>query len=379
MSSDNFTKVFDVLDSGFKNWWFPVFGLIFVVVGLVIFFEPKVVSKTGISHLNFQSKWQTFFRYFFLGFAILWTSIAFYSTCSSHRRRKTLVEEGACLIVEGPVENFVPMPYAGHADESFSVSGIQFRYSDYEVADGFNNTSSHGGPISKDSFVRICYDPSDNQILRLEVRDFKGQQKDHSQTENPFSRPRDFPEVNGKNSVSRLPWYSNLFIILYFLDFLALLNLFVPYVKTYYCLKTSTVNDCAVPLSFDRGKKVKLRNSILFWDNKTQGIWLRPRGFNLFQIQLMVAKLNVDELGKSIISQEIRFSSGFPFILALFLSTAYQFFTVAIPAYAEEPSSAQFLGIAAVMFVIFGFLNLKRLCSRMETLVQDALSEIKEI
>jgi len=59
------------------------------------------------------------------------------------------------------------MPYTGHADESFNVAGVHFRYSDFGATDAFNNTASHGGPITKDSYVRICYDPSGNAILRL--------------------------------------------------------------------------------------------------------------------------------------------------------------------------------------------------------------------
>ncbi len=57
----------------------------------------------------------------------------------------------ACTVVEGRITNFVPMPYEGHADENFAVSGVQFSYSDYGVSDAFNNTSSHGGPIKAGS------------------------------------------------------------------------------------------------------------------------------------------------------------------------------------------------------------------------------------
>lgn len=95
------------------------------------------------------------------------------ATYSQHLRHQSLAEGNACRIVEGHVENFVPMPYGGHSSESFVVSGVTFRYSDFNVTDAFNNTASHGGPIRSDSYVRICYDPSDKAILRLEVRDPK--------------------------------------------------------------------------------------------------------------------------------------------------------------------------------------------------------------
>ena len=374
-----FVKVFDVSDSGFKDWEFSAFGLIFVAVGLVVFFSPQIVKATGIPYLNVQSAWKTFFRCSLLGFAILWTTITFFATYSEHRRHKALAQENNCRVVEGPVEHFIPMPYSGHADESFSVSGVQFRYSDFGATDAFNNTSSHGGPIDKDSYVRICYDPSGNKILRLEIRDFKGQVKDYSNTTSIFPTPADFRRTANDNPANKLPWYSNLFMVLYILDFVATLNLFLPYLKTFFRLKTTPIVDCAIPYALEDRKKTKLRNSLVFWDRENGAIWLRPRGFNLFQAPLMVAKLNTDRFDKLIIEQEIRFSSGFPFVMALFFWTAYQLFSVAMPANASVPSPGQFVGFGALMFLVVGFVQLRMLRSRMEKMVQDALSELKEM
>jgi hypothetical protein len=379
MSSDNFVKVFDVMDSGFKDWSFSAFGLIFVVIGLVIFFGPKAIRATGAPLFNFQSKWQKFFKYYFLGFSVLWTSVMFFSTYSQHQRHKKLIEEGGCKVVEGPVENFVPMPYGGHGDESFTVSGVRFQYSDFTVTDGFNNTSSHGGPINKDSNVRICYDPSGNHILRLEIRNFKGQIKDYSKTDSPFPKPGDFPTVNGKPPIGKPPWYANLFIIFYFLDILALWFLFVPYIKTYFRIGAAPVENTPIPTSYEMGKKIKLSNSILLWDNETKAIWLRPRGLNFVQVQLMIGKLIVDESRRSIVSREVRFSSGFPFIMVLFLFTAFKFFSV-VPddAFKSWASPAKFIGIAAVIFTVVGYIQLKELRRRMGKIVEDALSEIRK-
>jgi len=162
-SNDNFVKVFAILDSGFKDWGFAAFGMIFVAFGMIIVAYP---NAPGIRH-PFKS---TFSRYCFLICAILWTSVVFLTLYFEHQRHVTLAQN-RCRIVEGPVENFVPMPHGGHAEESFSVAGVPFKYSDFIVTDAFNNTSSHGGPIRSDLHVRICYDPSENAILRLEIRD----------------------------------------------------------------------------------------------------------------------------------------------------------------------------------------------------------------
>jgi hypothetical protein len=139
------------------------------------------------------------------------------------------------------------------------------------------------------------------------------------------------------------------------------------------------VHDCIIPKSLEAGRKIKLRNSIVYWDMEARTIWLRPRGFNLVQIPLMVAKLNVDASRKAIAEYETRFSSGFPFVMILFLWTAYRLFYATMPASANLPSSALFVGIAAVFFVVAGFINLRILRSRMDRLIEDALSELKEM
>ena len=59
------------------------------------------------------------------------------------------------------------MPYEGHQDECFSVADQRFCYSDYEIAPGYHNATSHGGPIRAGLPVRISY--RDGRILKLEV------------------------------------------------------------------------------------------------------------------------------------------------------------------------------------------------------------------
>ena len=64
--------------------------------------------------------------------------------------RKTVgaYNRGEYKIVEGYVENFDPMPYSGHANESFEINGVKFEYSDYNIVQGYNKTKSHGGVIT---------------------------------------------------------------------------------------------------------------------------------------------------------------------------------------------------------------------------------------
>jgi hypothetical protein len=75
----------------------------------------------------------------------------------------------ATPVVVGRVENFRPAPAEGHQDETFTVSGVAFAYSDYAITGGFNQTESHGGPIREGLSVRIHYLSPSNVIVKLEV------------------------------------------------------------------------------------------------------------------------------------------------------------------------------------------------------------------
>lgn len=67
-------------------------------------------------------------------------------------------QEGNYETVEGPVENFVPMPAEGHATEHFTIRGIPFEYTDYSALQGYNNTNVMGGVITGNGqWLKIGY------------------------------------------------------------------------------------------------------------------------------------------------------------------------------------------------------------------------------
>lgn len=94
--------------------------------------------------------------------------IIWISSASSYLDARRVLEKGTVSEVSGIVEDFDPMPYEGHKSESFSVKGIHFEYSDFEIGYGFNQSKSHGGPIDEGKYVRIQY--YKGRILRLWVR-----------------------------------------------------------------------------------------------------------------------------------------------------------------------------------------------------------------
>ena len=161
----DYTVVFDVAREGYRNWRFPAFGLIFVSLGSKMVFAPELAvrlmpwaSKRRPSKVAPAA---------FLAFAVLWTSVTFALTYTEYRIDAGRLQSGDYQVVEGQVTRFVPMPARGHAMESFVVGGRRFSYSDYVLTAGFNNTSSHGGPVGEGLRVRISY--AGNTILRLEV------------------------------------------------------------------------------------------------------------------------------------------------------------------------------------------------------------------
>jgi hypothetical protein len=375
----DFVKVFDVVDAGFREWIFSLFGLMPIAVGVIILAFRRIIRAAGVPDLEFKGflSWPSrAFPFAFIGFGILWAAVTFFPMYAEYQSHKELAQQNRCRVVEGPVQNFVPMPYGGHAQESFSVAGVPFRHSDFNITGGFNNTSSHGGPVSGDSYVRICSDPAGNVILRLEIRDFKGELRDYSKADIfPPTVPGDFQSIDRAPPPDDMPWYGSLAPLFFLLDFLVIRALYVPYLCTFFRLRTTTVRDVVIPASLIRGEKIKLRNNMIYWDASTGAIWLRPRGMNLFRAPFMAGRLNTDAGGKSITGTEILFSSGFPFVMAWLLWSIYQ----ASPPRDPEAEPVLVVGIFAVYMLVAGFIILRDLRSRMAQLIEDAVSEIKSM
>lgn len=152
-----YNVVFDVIQSGHRNWPGPVFGLIFVAIGVcLVYFRSSDAPRA-----------RSWFSFGFLGFAIVWTLVVLVGTVADYLTLAAALRDGRCEVVEGVVSEFHPMPESGHEMEWFVVGGRRFEYSDFVIVAGFNNTSSHGGPIRKGIRVRVHH--RGNDIAKLEV------------------------------------------------------------------------------------------------------------------------------------------------------------------------------------------------------------------
>lgn len=153
--------VFEIASGGLGSLSFALPGLLFVGIGYLLIKNRERLSKN-------RPKWfVTAFSWFFFSFAVLWTLIAGLGIGVQQYQLRKSYAQGNFNIVEGAVENFDPMPYEGHKSETFTVDGVKFSYSDYQVTPGFNNATSHGGPIQEGLPVRISY--IGNTIVKLEV------------------------------------------------------------------------------------------------------------------------------------------------------------------------------------------------------------------
>ncbi len=370
-----FVKVFDLAETGYRTWQFASFGLIFMGIGAAFILAPIVMRKLNFSYIGFEGKGYKLFKWIFFGFALIWTATSFLSTFSEYRALRDILITGSYGLVEGKVENFDPMPYGGGKNESFTVSGVKFAFSDYGITNAFNNTKSHGGPISEDSYVRICYAPGkkNNHILRLEIQGYKGPIKDYSSGISLFPSYKEYGDhlypPNLANKIhSKIPWYSFIFIYIGIFDFIASLLFNVGYLKMSITLKKSTIN-VPIPSHLQKDTKQKLRNVMLRWDTNDGVVWMRPRGLNFFSIPpSTIAKWYLNPQQNEIIKQEVRVSWGL-------LLTLIAMFFCARPDFTDIPSKnmppfgpdLMFLGFFTIGVIINGwilFRRMKNLCKK---------------
>jgi len=162
LSETMYRTVFDIRDAGYQGWPFVFAGLLFVGAGFAVR-KWKTPPRSWTA-----GRWRLFQNIFFW-FAVVWNVLLVLISVVPFRHLRDALDAGQVEIVEGVVEDFVPMPYTGHAKESFTVHRVPFSYSDYIVTSGFNQTESHGGPVHAGCYVRIAH--RGGTILRLEIKE----------------------------------------------------------------------------------------------------------------------------------------------------------------------------------------------------------------
>ena len=105
----------------------------------------------------------------FSGFAFLASLVGLAGSIKEHHRLQKQLQDGSYQVVEGTVQDFVPVPPEGHALGSFQVGATTFHYGYGGLGNiGFESEFDRGGYIRDGVHVRITYD--NQRILRVEVR-----------------------------------------------------------------------------------------------------------------------------------------------------------------------------------------------------------------
>ncbi len=160
----NYQVVYDIQRVWYPGWWVFALGLLPISLGLtvILFGDTKLLDSIIERSRNQRVVMPILFCIF--GLVGLGVGTINYSNFANLR---SAAQNGSTEIVAGKVEQFVPMPYEGHAQETFIVSGHYFSYSDYDQTKGFNQSQSHGGPIREGLQVRITH--VDGSIVKLEI------------------------------------------------------------------------------------------------------------------------------------------------------------------------------------------------------------------
>jgi hypothetical protein len=160
----DYQVAYDIQNVMFPVWWIFGIGILFFTVGLGIVFFGDTELLDSIIESSTKQRVVMPILSCVLGSLTIGAGIISYSNFANLR---SAARNGSAEIVEGKVEQFVPMPYEGHAHETFIVNGRYFSYSDFDLTRGFNNTQSHGGPIKEGLQVRITH--VDGSIVKLEI------------------------------------------------------------------------------------------------------------------------------------------------------------------------------------------------------------------
>lgn len=160
----DYQVAYDIQQAMYPGWWIFGVGVLFFSLGLgiILFGDSKVFN----SIIESSTKQRVVMPILSCIFGALWVGFGVINY-SNFANLRTAARDGSTEIVEGKVEQFVPMPYEGHAQETFIVNGRYFAYSDYDQTKGFNRTQSHGGPMKEGLQVRITH--VDGSIVKLEI------------------------------------------------------------------------------------------------------------------------------------------------------------------------------------------------------------------
>ncbi len=148
----------NILYEATSKFDFSIFTIPIIMIILMLVF-PWIMKKSCESKdIKLNTKFVKLFCLGGIAFVTFLSAVVLIAQLNMYSKTVGAYSRGEYQTVEGYVENFDPMPYEGHADESFEINGVKFSYSDYNIHPGYNNTKSHGGVIKENGqHLKIGY------------------------------------------------------------------------------------------------------------------------------------------------------------------------------------------------------------------------------
>jgi hypothetical protein len=158
-----YTTVFDAANEGYSTWWVPAIGFIFIGVGVVLVLAPRVVRILVPS--GPIARYRKLVSWMFLAIALVWTLTIFGLTYGEYHKMTTALYDKSYAVVEGVVTKVARDTQ--DSEESFTIEGRRFSYTDNVLKFDFEKTSLKAGSVKDGMRVRIAY--LGPLILRLQV------------------------------------------------------------------------------------------------------------------------------------------------------------------------------------------------------------------
>jgi hypothetical protein len=158
-----FRTIFEAPSSQEFLAWFPVLGLVNVLLGVLLVLRPQLYLNWIFPGV--RGSWGKVLSWTWLVFWSVWTAASF----PAASQWQSVSQSEPSTVVEGRVTNFVRMPYNGPSHGSFVVAGKQFAYSEFGMKPPPSDDS-----IKEGAYVRVTFRerPVNRiEILRLEIAD----------------------------------------------------------------------------------------------------------------------------------------------------------------------------------------------------------------
>ncbi len=165
------------LEFGSFQWEIFIFPLIFIFLG---FYALRIIKRYGFRHpmqsLGFFpnmdfTMFGKFFAFLFTFFGVIGLIgllVTITIELTEQRKVKDIIENQDYIIVEGRVVNFSPSDSMDNVHKSFEISGVKFKYSDYDYT-----LKKRGVIKSNGQYFRISYFFMDGENIIWKIEGIK--------------------------------------------------------------------------------------------------------------------------------------------------------------------------------------------------------------